>query len=436
MIIGAGGFGLAAAQALISGAGIEGSEITIIGRHKTLRECGEASGLGSGLVGQVRHSAGAMRLLKEAAEGLAALHGRTAQIHHHHRHKEQHQHGHHFQEDSDYHGLEWHQSGSLRLGDSAQETEQLLRHAKEAGLEVQVLHKPEVHKKFPQLVLKGHQSALWCPSDGYFTPAALSKAYERLLQAAGVKVALDTEVQGLELHHHSNRVAAVRTDKGSVECEYVINAAELQSYQVGRLAGLELPVFPVLHRYVVTEKIEELALQHQLPCFRLPHLGAYGRVTQGGGLLLGGFSSDPTVVDPHSQHGGHLPGSADDLQELRKSLSPHLALARPVDRYNIERSGTTWHTFVPDGKPIIGESSKVPGFVIMAGCNGHGASCAPGFAEALVQTLFDKQSTSEYLQHLSPNRFLDDATPLSARHWPHLLARTRETSSSYYQSEH
>lgn len=441
VIIGGGGFGLAAAQALVNAGGIEGSDILIIGQEKTLRACGEASGLGSGLIGQVRHSAASMRLLKEAAEGLAALHGRTAPIHHNHRHKD-HQPGQHHQEESDYHGLEWHQTGSLRLGDSAQETETLVRHAKEAGVEVQVLHKPEVQKKFPQLVLKGnHQSALWCPTDGYFTPAALTKAYERLLHGAGVRFSLETTVQALEMHHHSHRMAAVLTNKGTIQCEYVINAAELQTYRMAQLAHLEIPVFPVRHNYVVTEKIEGLELQHQLPCFRFPHLGAYGRASNGS-LLLGGFSSDPSVMDPRSLIHSDKPRPAtgpvsagNDLPELRKSLSPHFSFARPLDQYKVERAGTTWHTFVPDGKPIVGESSKVPGLVIMAGCNGHGVSCAPGLADALVQALFDK-NPSDHIRQLSPNRFLDNAASISSRHWPQLLARTREISSSYYQSEH
>src|SRR6185503_3432772 len=139
------------------------------------------------------------------------------------------------------------------------------------------------------------KAILWCPSDGWMTPRHVVKAYEHQSCKLGVQFAKSVQVEGIVVQQ--GRVTRVTTNCGSVDCRYVINAAGAHAYHVAKLVGLELPIVPVRHEYFVTVAMPGLA--PDLPCFRIPELGLYGRVRDGG-LLLGGWEPSAVDTDPHS----------------------------------------------------------------------------------------------------------------------------------------
>src|SRR5437762_7492110 len=95
----------------------------------------------------------------------------------------------------------------------------------------------------------------------------------------------------------NGRVAGVRTNRGTAECKYGINAAGAHAYHIAKLVGLELPIVPVRHEYYITVPVD--GLKPDLPCFRIPELTLYGRVRDGG-LLLGGWEPKSLQLDPRS----------------------------------------------------------------------------------------------------------------------------------------
>src|SRR5207245_7332469 len=125
---------------------------------------------------------------------------------------------------------------------------------------------------------------------GYLTPRSLVKAYEHQCRSQGVRFATNVLVEEIVLQNGS--VTGVKTNRGPADCRFLINAAGAHAYHLARLAGLELPIVPVRHEYFVTVPMD--GLTPDLPCFRVPELGLYGRVRDGG-LLLGGW-------EPRSRH--------------------------------------------------------------------------------------------------------------------------------------
>jgi glycine/D-amino acid oxidase-like deaminating enzyme len=234
------------------------------------------------------------------------------------------------------------------------------------------------------------------------TPSRVAKAYAHQCRKMGVRIV--TGCLAEEILFSNGHVSGVRTNLGPVECRYAVNAAGAHAYHVAALAGLELPIVPVRHEYFVTVPMN--GLTPDLPCFRIPDLTLYGRVRDGG-LLLGGWEPASMHTDPRSfaLETGPPPITPDQpvLDGFDASFRGFLPSARGAERKVI---GKGWPTFTPDGRFIIGESSRKPGFVMAGGCNAHGISGSGGIGRLLVESLLDPDP-SPYVRSLSPDRFTE-----------------------------
>jgi glycine/D-amino acid oxidase-like deaminating enzyme len=322
---------------------------------------------------------------------------------------------------------EWRQVGSLRVAltlERAQEFARLARVAREAGLAVEEIDPAQAQRRFPA-DFSTAQAILWCPTDGYLRPAALAASYRSECERLGVRFVTGARVREIEIAQ--GRVAAVVTDSGRIACRYAVNAAGAHAYHVARLAGLELPIIPVRHEYFVSVAID--GLRPDLPCLRVPDLALYARA-DGRGLLLGGWEAASLSADPRrwslaDEPPVITPDSAvlDSFAERFGPFLPGLAGAAH------SRVAKGWPTFTPDGRFIIGESSRVPGFVMAGGCNAHGISGSAGIGRLLVESLFSKQP-SEYARSLSPDRFTEARWT-----WDEAAASARRVYETYYAIE-
>jgi len=300
---------------------------------------------------------------------------------------------------------DWQEVGSLRIALSekcAKEFRQLKQAADEAGLETGLIDNGEAKRRWPLMDFSHVTAILWCPSDGQMTPGCVVKAYEHQCRKRGVRFSTATAVE--EILCKNNRVSGVKTNQGSAQCRYVINAAGAHAYHIAKLVNLELPIVPVRHEYFVTVPMD--GLTPDLPCFRVPELTLYGRVRDQG-LLLGGWETRSLHTDPRSFD---LVGSPSEispdwkvLSNFEESFSKLLPTAKGAQKNFV---GKGWPTFTPDGRFIIGESCRVKGFVMAGGCNAHGISGSGGIGRLLVESLFDPKP-SDYVKSLSPDRFTE-----------------------------
>ncbi len=314
---------------------------------------------------------------------------------------------------------DWQEVGSLRIALSERRAEEfrgLKQAADAAGLETALIDAQEAKRRWPLMNFSETKSILWCPSDGYMTPECVVKAYQHQCQKLGVRFFTSTLVEEIILSN--GRVAGVRTNQGTAQCRWVINAAGAHAYHVARQAGLELPIVPVRHEYFVT--VPMAGLTPDLPCFRVPELTLYGRVRDQG-LLLGGWEPNSLQSDPRAYPlAGAPPEITPDwkvLDSFEESFTKLFPTAQGAEK---KRVGKGWPTFTPDGRFIIGESCRVPGFVMAGGCNAHGISGSGGIGKLLVESLLDPKP-SQYVRSLSPDRFTettwswDKARALAAR---------------------
>jgi glycine/D-amino acid oxidase-like deaminating enzyme len=320
---------------------------------------------------------------------------------------------------------DWHEVGSLRIALSekrAEELKKLKQFSDEAGLETALLEPDQAAERWRPMNFGRVTAVLWCPSDGYMTPGCVVKAYADAANKLGVRFATSVAVE--RINCENGEVKSLDTNRGMIECEKVINAAGAHAYHIAKLAGLELPIVPVRHEYFVTMPVKGLG--PELPCFRIPELTLYGRVRENG-LLLGGWEPKSLHTDPRSYKLSAEPPEINPdwpvLNDFAEKLKPLFPTATTTEIKTVAKG---WPTFTPGGRFIIGESSRLKGFVMAGGCNAHGISGSAGIGELLVQSLMEREP-SDYVKSLSPDRFTE-----SRWDWDWACKEARVVYETYY----
>ncbi len=159
------------------------------------------------------------------------------------------------------------------------------------GVDVKFLTAQQVKEIWPLCNVDGVIGAIQHPDDGYIQPADLTQAFAKAARAGGAEIYRYTTVLGIEQRRGGEWL--VRTDKGDVVCEHVVSATGNFARQTGAMVGLDVPVIPVEHHYIVTEPhpaIQERKRQG------LPEMGvlrdsdaSYYMREEAGGLLLGPY---------------------------------------------------------------------------------------------------------------------------------------------------
>ena len=129
--------------------------------------------------------------------------------------------------------------------------------------------------------------AAYLPSDGYIDPSQLTFALAEGARRNGAEIATNTRVTAIPVER--GRVVGVSTDKGDIEAEIVVNAGGMFAAELGRLAGVTVPIVPMAHEYLVTRPS---GLPLDMPTMRDPSLLVYFR-PESGGLVMGGYERDP-----------------------------------------------------------------------------------------------------------------------------------------------
>ncbi len=224
----------------------------------------------------------------------------------------------------------------------------------------------EVKAKCPIMDTAGVLGGLWCDREGYVDTTGTVHAYAGAAKKRGAKVIEHTKVE--ELQQRADGSWDVITDNGSVHAEHVVNAGGLWAKQVGRMVGLELPLSPLEHHYLLTDTIPEVAaLDHELPMAVDLEGFTYMRQYQQG-ILVG-------IYEINHKH-WNMDGAPWDygielIQEDIDRISDELEMA--FTRYPVltEVGVKNWvngaFTFSPDGNPLVGPVSTVPNYWLACG---------------------------------------------------------------------
>jgi len=224
----------------------------------------------------------------------------------------------------------------------------------------------EIKDKCPIMDTAGVIGGLWCDREGYVDTTGTVHAYAGAAKKRGATVIEHTKVE--ELRQRGDGSWDVITDKGSIHAEHVVNAGGLWAKQVGRMVGLDLPLSPLEHHYLLTDDIPEVAaLDHELPMVVDLEGFTYMRQYQKG-MLIG-------IYEINHKH-WNMDGAPWDygielIQEDIDRISDELEMA--FTRYPVltEVGVKSWvngaFTFSPDGNPLVGPVSTVPNYWLACG---------------------------------------------------------------------
>jgi dimethylglycine dehydrogenase len=256
-----------------------------------------------------------------------------------------------------------HHVGGITLADNPERFDMLkTERAKHRymGLDTEILGPAEIARLTEGLVnLEGILGALYDPLDGHLDPSGTTHAYAKAARMGGAEIVLHTRVLATRPHPEGWEVL---TDKGTVICEHLVNAAGLWAREVAAMAGIYLPLLPMAHQYLVTDDIPEimaiLGEGREFPHVIDPGGESYLR-QEGRGLCIGFYEKrcEPWAVDGTPWEFGH-----ELLNEAWDKIEDSVAFAYrrfPVlERSGVKRVIHGPFTFAPDGNPLIG---PVPG---------------------------------------------------------------------------
>ncbi|CAH2397673.1 GcvT family protein [Mesorhizobium ventifaucium] len=325
----------------------------------------------AGLVGQLRSSASITRVLKYSVDLYKGLEAET--------------------------GLAtgWKMTGCLRLATNADrwiEYKRLATTAKSFGMDMQLLSPAEIHAMWPLLETGDLVGASWLATDGQASPSDITQSLAKGARMHGARLFEDVRVTGFDMK--DGRITAVKTNRGDIACDKVVNCAGQWARQVGALAGINVPLQPVKHQYIVTEKIDGLATD--APTIRDPDRRIYFK-EEVGGLVMGGYEPNPQAWTTDLP-GGDVPDDwqfrlfDDDYYHFEQHMNQAVTRVPALETVGVKQMINGPESFTPDGNFILGVAPECANMFVGAGFNAFGIAAGGGAGWVLAQWVIDGEA--------------------------------------------
>ena len=281
-------------------------------------------------------------------------------------------------------GTGWKMNGGLRLACNEERWTEVKRQATTAhsfGLEMELLTPQEALELWPLMDVSDVIGAAFMPTDGQANPSDITQALAKGARMAGAKIFEDTKVTDIEIEN--GKIRAVITDHGRIECEKVICCAGQWTRDFASRFGVNVPLVPMEHQYMVTEPFD--GVPANLPTLRDPDRLTYYK-EEVGGLVMGGYEPNPIPWAvggiPKGFHYSLLDSNFDHFEQLME-----LSLGRvpALENAGIKTLTNGPESFTPDGNFIIGEAPEMRNFFVGAGFNAFGIAAGGGAGMALAE---------------------------------------------------
>jgi len=283
--------------------------------------------------------------------------------------------------------------------------------AETLGVPLNILTPEQVKEVWPLCETEGLLGAIQHPEDGYIQPADLTQALAKGARSRGATIYRNTSVTGISQREDGKWL--VSTDKGEIVAEHVISATGNFARKTGEMVGLNVPVIPVEHQYIVTEPHPEIVARKakgmpEMGVLRESDSSWYMR-EENGGLLLGPYE----IGAPCCYVDGPSSDSEYELfQEDMERLMPHIetAMARvpAFGEVGIKKIYNGAIAYTPDGSPIIGPAPGLKNFWLNEG-HSFGITAAGGAGWQLAEWIVDGEPTID-MMGVDPRRYGPYAT--------------------------
>lgn len=287
--------------------------------------------------------------------------------------------------------VEWRQWGYLLVAYTEKELDQFAKNValqQRLGIDARLISPDEVKEIVPCINPTGILGATYCATDGHANPFKTTFGYAEAAQRLGVKIYTLTEVKAIKTKN--GRISSVVTDRGEIATPIVVNTAGPYSGIVGRMVGLDLPVYSKRQQFMVTEPVEHLfnpfliAFSRQISVQQTPH----------GSILMGGG-------DPKEPASFNVEASWQYAREFCKKVVDILPVLKSV---SLVRHWAGLYNITPDAQPILGAHPDVQGFYMAIGFSGHGFMLAPITGQLMAELMLEGK-TSLPINRIDVGRF-------------------------------
>ncbi len=355
----------------------------------------------AGLVGQLRSSASITQVLKYSVELYKKLEFETGQQ------------------------TGWKMTGCLRLArtqDRWIEFKRLATTARSFGMDMHLLSPAEAQKLWPLMRVDDLIGASFLPTDGQASPTDITQALVKGGRQYGARFFEQTRVEDIKLHNR--QVTSIITNMGEIYTEKVVNCAGVWARQLGAMSGVNIPLVPVKHQYVITEKIPGLA--SDAPTIRDPDRRTYFK-EEVGGLVFGGYEPNPIAWDS-----ADVPPSFefqlfdDDWDHFEQHMAEAVARVPALEKAGIKRMINGPESFTPDGNFILGRAPELNNYFVGCGFNAFGIASGGGAGWVLASWVKNNEAPTD-LWPVDIRRFSNIHHDTGFNH-----ARTLEAYAKHY----
>jgi dimethylglycine dehydrogenase len=283
--------------------------------------------------------------------------------------------------------------------------------AETIGIKVNKLTPRELKEIWPLCETDGILGAIQHPDDGYIQPADLTQALAKGARSRGAEIYRNTAVTAIEQKPSGEWL--VKTDKGDITAEHIVSCSGNFARQTGAMVGLDIPVIPVEHQYIVTEPHPAI---RERQAKGLPEMGVLREADsswymreENGGLLLGPYEKGAPCCymdGPSAESEYEL--FQDDLDRLAPHIETAIARVPAFGEVGIKKVYNGAIAYTPDGSPIIGPAWDRRNFWLNEG-HSFGVTAAGGAGWQLAEWIVDGEPTID-MMGVDPRRFGPYAT--------------------------
>ena len=286
-----------------------------------------------------------------------------------------------------------HLTGGINLAGTDASWEMLknetARH-KVMGIESELISPAEIRELCPIVDVSDLKGGMFMADEGHIDPYRITHGYAKAAKQQGAKVYRHTRVEAL--NPQMNGSWEVITDKGVIKAEHVVNAAGLWAREVGEMVGLQLPLHPFEHHYLITEGLPSLINREKEIATIVDLDGEIYLRQEHDGVLLGVYESPatPWAVAGTSWDYGERDLLLTDLERLYGALEKGFERFPEVSDAGIKRVVNGPFTFSPDGNPLVGPVNGVRNYWVACGVMA-GFAQGGGIGLTLAQWMIDGQ---------------------------------------------
>ncbi|MBZ5555884.1 MAG: FAD-binding oxidoreductase [Acidobacteriia bacterium] len=293
--------------------------------------------------------------------------------------------------------IDFHQDGYLFLLSTDASVDTFRRNValqRSLGVDVDWLDATAAAQAAPGLQTDGVLGATFCRRDGVADPNGVTMGFAKAAQAAGATIERDVEVTGIRVS--GGRITGVETSKGAIDTPVVVNAAGPHARQIGRMAGVDVPVDPY-RRHIFIAQAPPGSAHWRVPASRVLVIdfeSTFYFHREGAGLLFGMGDKNETPTFDTTVQWDFLP----QVIDVAVKRLPALADA------SISHAWAGLYEVTPDANPIIGAAAGVDGFFLINGFSGHGFQHSPAAGRILADVIAGRDPQFD-LTPFAPARF-------------------------------